>query len=348
MISNASDAIQKYLTPFKYGKPVIAGSGREGAFDRCSVDIPFVFYHQGKFWMMYTGYDGTGYQTAFATSRNLLDWEFRSLVLKRSDSAAWDSIGASGTWIIKESDDIFDLPRLKKIYGKYWMIYHSYPAAGYETGPAEIGLAYTEDEDLLEWHRFEKPVFSWRNGAKWECGGLYKASVIQYKDMFYMFYNAKTRGSSWVEQTGVAMSHDLLEWERYKGNPVLKITDGGWDSKFLSDPCIVRDKGLWLNFYFAYDMKHAQEGLAISKDLFNWEKVENPIVRSGEPGELDETHAHKAAMVFHEHALYHFYCAVRPCREGDATNVHGEFRTISVACSKQLGNVHDLSVKGEC
>jgi len=334
MVSHASFSLQKYLTPFKYGKPVITGSGKEGAFDRCAVDIPFVFYHRDKFWMMYTGYDGTGYQTALATSRNLLDWTYHGLVLERSGSGSWDSIGAAGTWMLKEVDNIFDLPRLKKIDGRYWMVYHSYPAAGYETGPAEIGLAFTEDENLLDWHRLEKPVFSWRDGREWECGGLYKASIIQHNGRFYMFYNAKTRGDSWVEQTGVAVSHNLLDWERYEGNPVLKISENGWDSKFLSDPCILRDQDLWLNFYFAYDLKHAQEGLAVSRDLFHWEKVENPIIRSGEPGDIDETHAHKAAIVYHDDALYHFYCAVRPYREGDPTQAHGEFRTISVACSK--------------
>jgi hypothetical protein len=39
-----------------------------------------------------------------------------------------------------------------------------------------------------------------------------------------MYYNAKNKESGWVEQTGLATSKDLLHWDRYEGNPVLKVS----------------------------------------------------------------------------------------------------------------------------
>ncbi len=42
--------------------------------------------------------------------------------------------------------------KIKKVEGKYWLIYHSYPGNGYEEGAAEIGMAWSEDETLREWH----------------------------------------------------------------------------------------------------------------------------------------------------------------------------------------------------
>ncbi len=333
MIKNTDPRIQKYLTPYKYGKPVLEGSGVEGAFDCCAVDIPFVFYHNSQFYMLYSGFSGRGYQTALAVSDNLLDWKHKAVILGPAGEGRWDRIGAAGTWIIKESDDLFKTPVLKKIDGKYWMVYHSYPENGYEAGPAEIGLAWTEDEELLRWNRLDKPVFSWRDGEYWERGGLYKACIVQKEDTYFMYYNAKTPIRSWIEQTGAAASKELLHWTRCAQNPLLKVTEEGWDTKFLSDPCVVRDGELWLNYYFAYDMKHAQDGLALSTDLLHWEKVEDPIVPNGAAGTLDETHAHKASIVYYEGKLYHFYCAVRPFREGDKTNIYNEYRTITVACS---------------
>lgn len=336
MIKKSDERIQKYLTPYKYDKPVLVGSGKEGAFDEKSVDVPFVFEHKGRFYMMYVGYDGKGYQTALAVSDDLLHWEHKGIILGRGaqDSQAWDKIGAAATWIIKESDNLYDTPRLGKIDGKYWLVYHSYPSTGYEAGPAEISMAWTEDEELMDWHRLEKPVFSWADGEDWEKGGLYKACIIQNEDTWYMFYNAKNTEKRWIEQTGMATSKDLKNWVRCDSNPVLEVTPGAWDGRFLSDPYIVKDGELWLNFYFGYENGHAQEGLAISTDLQNWEKVEEPILTYGEEGSLDAGHAHKAGIFYHDGTLYHFYCATRPYQEGDPTMIFKEFRTIAVAADK--------------
>ena len=104
--------------------------------------------------------------------------------------------------------------------------------SGYENGPAEIGLAWTEDEELLDWHFPDKPCFSWKDGADWEAGGLYKACIIRNNDIWYMFYNAKDKEERWTEQTGVATSKDLLHWERYEGNPVMKVNRESWEDVY--------------------------------------------------------------------------------------------------------------------
>lgn len=328
--------LEKYQTPYKYQKPVLVGSGMEGRFDSQSVDIPFVFWHREMYYMLYTGYDGIGYQSALATSKDLLNWEHKGVILKREEARSWDKVGCAATWMIKKSDNLYDRPELRKIKGKYWLVYHSYPSEGYEEGPAEIGLAWTEDEELLDWHRLEQPVFSWRDGAEWERGGLYKACIIQERGLWYMFYNAKDTQKRWIEQTGMAVSKDLFHWERYEDNPVLRVTPGAWDGRFVSDPYVVKDGELWLNFYFGYDQGHAMEGLAYSKDLRHWSKEKDPIIRNGEEADLDGRHAHKAAIVYEQDTLYHFYCAARVYQEGDLTKVYDEFRTIALATSNPI------------
>ncbi len=337
MIRLTDPRIQRYLTPYKYGKPVLAGTGTPGAFDEKSVDVPFVFRHNHKFYMVYTGFDGKGYQSALATSDDLLHWTPQGIMIPRdpADSGRWDKVGTCVTWIIKESDNLYDTPRLKKIHGKYWLVYHSYPSDGYEAGPAEIGLAWTEDEELKDWHRLDAPVFSWKDGGAWEQGGLYKACIITCGDTYYLFYNAKDTQKRWIEQTGMARSKDLLHWERCGKNPVLQVTPGAWDGRFLSDPYIVKDGDTWVNFYFGYNSGHAQEGLALSENLEDWEKVEAPII-TNTPGGVDEEHAHKASIVYYHGVLYHFYCATRPVREGDPTEVYNAFRTITVAADKPV------------
>lgn len=343
MIELTDARIRKYLTPYRYKEPVLHGSGTEGAFDEKAVDIPFVFMHHGKYHMLYTGFDGIGYQSALAVSDDLIHWTHKGIILKRQmETERWDRIGGSVTWMIKENDDFNEVPRLRKVDGKYWLVYHSYPGTGYESGPAEIGLAWTEDEELLDWHFPDKPCYSWKDGDEWEAGGLYKACIIRNHDTWYMFYNAKNKENPWIEQTGVAMSKDLQHWERYKENPVLKVNRESWDSRFVSDPYIVKDGDTWVNFFFGYGKMyedghtHAQEGLALSDDLFHWEKIREPILPFGPAGSYYSGHVHKASIIHKDGILYHFYCATCPAKKGDATSVYGEYRTICVATDKPL------------
>lgn len=68
-----------YLTPYKYGKPILEPSGEEGTFDRYAVDNMRICRHNGKFYCFYIGFDGKGYRTAIAVSDDLINWEKRVL-----------------------------------------------------------------------------------------------------------------------------------------------------------------------------------------------------------------------------------------------------------------------------
>lgn len=336
--------LQKYRTDFKLEKEVLGPPGVQEGYDKMAVDCPFVFWHNGQYYMMHVGFDGDGYQTGLAVSDDLIHWKKTGVIFPRNDRTGWDQGGVAGMWILKQ-DDLRGVPALKKIDGRYWMIYHSYPEKGYEAGPAKIGLAWTDDESLMEWHRLEQPVLSWEDGNSWEKGGLYKGCLIEHDGQYYMFYNAKDDDKwIWHEQIGVAVSGDMINWHRIGDRPVIKNTDGKWDSYFCADPCVVKDGDIWIMFYYGYDGKNAREGIAFSKDLIHWEKSEEPILDHGKKGEIDCTHAHKPCVISRDGCLYHFYCAVRPSEAGDiAVNTDptsedegtSEYRCISVALNRQ-------------
>ncbi|MBM7564906.1 hypothetical protein [Paenibacillus sacheonensis] len=337
-------SIDALRTEYRLGVPVLSGSGAEGRFDAKAVDCPFVFRHAGLFYMMYVGYDGEGYQTALASSADLVNWTFQGLMLERlDDPSRWDRVGAAGSWMLLESDDLHAVPTLQKVDGKYWMIYHSYPDVGYEAGGAVMGLAYCEDEALLNWTRLDRPVFTYEGGADWERGGLYKCCVVRQAGTYWMFYNAKEKDEwPWTEQIGAAWSTDLIHWTRSPRNPLLPVREGSFYRQFLSDPCIKYHDGRWYNFAFGFDGEHSQGALAVSEDLARWETMAEPWLPAGGPGELDETHAHKSSVLSWNGTLYHFYCACRPAREGDPTVVEygagiREFRCITVASSRAWG-----------
>ncbi|PLT44227.1 hypothetical protein NYE40_03755 [Paenibacillus sp. FSL W8-1187] len=328
--------------PHRRPEPVLLPSGEPGRYDSEAVDCPFVFRHRDRFYMMHIGFDGRGYQTALAASDDLLAWTRLGVILGRgTDDSRWDHVGAAGSWMLLESSDLDETPRLKKVDGRYWMIYHAYPDFGYEEGGAAMGLAWCEDEELLEWHRLPEPVMTFGDGGEWERGGLYKCCLLEHEGRYWMFYNAKEKPDwPWIEQTGLAWSDDLRVWQRHPANPLLAVSEGTFYSRYVSDPCIRFDKpsGWWVNFGFGFDGEHAQGLLALSRDLESWRILPEPSLPHGAPGEIDQTHAHKSFVVRWKGTLYHFYCACRPARPGDPawSGAGGELRSIAVATSRPL------------
>lgn len=320
--------VAPFRTPYKYGKLVLSASDEAGAFDSKSVDDPFVFRHNNAFYMLYIGFDGTGYQTGLAKSADLVHWDRVACVARRDPNSKYTRFNIALSCAVRE-DQLTSPGKLKKVRGRYLGAWNAYPGAGYEEGAAVIGLAWSND--LLHWELTE-PILFPRDGAPWEHGGLYRPNLIEHDGTFYLYYNAKTDPvpkQGWREQTGVATSRDLKTWTRYAGNPILR--NGGpesWDSRFASNPFVVQHNNLWGMYYYGLDRRGvARELLALGHDPFHFTKVNEIMIDVGPPGTVDETYAHKPGVIYHDGALYHFYCAVSGKWPHDV-------RGISVARSK--------------
>jgi len=53
-------ALAAVWTPHKAGKLVLAPSYTPGTFASHTVDVPFVFRHDGRYYMSFVGYDRAG------------------------------------------------------------------------------------------------------------------------------------------------------------------------------------------------------------------------------------------------------------------------------------------------
>lgn len=295
-------------TPHKFGRLVLGGSKQPGAFDEKAVDCPFVFSANGKFHMFFTGFDGTGYQTGLAVSDDLVNWERKGVVLARDPFDPVTRYNVSSASILREND-LHSPGRLTKVNGRYLAAWHAYPSPGYEEGAAVIGLAWSDD--LVHWER-TAPILRPEDGAEWERGGLYKPCLVKHGDTYLLYYNAKTTGTPWLEQTGLATSRDLKTWTRHPASPLLRNgSAGSWDDRFASDPAVFRVGGKWAMFYFGLSSdKKARDLLAIGDTPYAFDKVPEIMVDAGAPGSVDNPYAHKPSMIAHKGDLYHFYCAV--------------------------------------
>jgi predicted GH43/DUF377 family glycosyl hydrolase len=307
-------------TPYKYGIVIKSESGKK-------VDCPSLFRRAQKWYMLYIIFDGSGYETAIAESRDLLNWKPLGKILTFKKEAAWDCNQVAG-YIALQDHTWAGSYRLQKYDDKYWLSYIGGALKGYETDPLAIGIAWTKTPAAPnEWNRIEQnPVLHPYDpdARDFEKKTLYKSNIIYDKHRtlgcpFAMFYNAKQKGKS-IERIGIAVSNDMIHWMRFGDKPVIDNLRG-----ISGDPQITKIGDLWVMFYFgAFWKPNAFDTFACSYDLVNWTKWTGPnLIEPSEP--WDRKYAHKPWVIKHEDVVYHFYCAV-----GDRG------RVIALAASKPL------------
>lgn len=323
-------------TPFKYGLIMVPPTPFK------KMDCPSIFRKDGKWYMSYiiydgkSGHDGRGYETFLASSDDLLNWTDLGKLLSFTDTTDWDC-NQKAAYISLQDTKWEGSYELEKYDGKYWMSYFGGNSRGYESGLLCIGMANT-DKDITTphiWDRLDNPVLTPidEDVRWWENSTMYKSSVIRDTEKltghdFVMYYNA--RGDSinparGAERIGMAVSDDMVHWERYQRDPVINHHKG-----ISGDAYIQKIGDLYVMFYFrAYWPKGktvVYNNFACSYDLSNWTDWEGEklIVPSED---YDNLFAHKSFVVKWKGVVYHFYNAVNK----------GEDRGIAVATSVDMG-----------
>lgn len=313
------DIYEEIKTPYKFGLVVIPDSAK------LKIDCPSVF-RKGKYWYMtWIQFDGRGYETWLSKSRDLLHWTTLGRVMSFSDTSgtaiAWDANQKAGYTALADTK-WEGRYKLRKYKGKYWMSYIGGHEKGYESGQLGVGIAYTNRSPIKphEWTCHGTPVLSASDSAVrwWENKKLYKSSIIWDKNRttgypFVMYYNANGDTSNntpkwrWFERIGMAVSNDMIHWQRYKTDPVVHHKIG-----ITGDGVIQKIGDLWVMFYFGAfweGRKDAFNRFACSYDLVNWtDWTGDDLIHPSE--DFDAKYAHKSYVVKWKGVVYHFYCAV--------------------------------------
>jgi predicted GH43/DUF377 family glycosyl hydrolase len=322
---------EEVKTPYKKGMVITSSDNSK------KIDCPSIFRKGNRWCMTYIQFDGRGYETWLATSKDLLHWETKGKLLSFSDTADWDMHQKAG-YIALQDPTWGGSYKLNKYKGNYWMSYFGSNMQGYEAGELGISLAYTKKNPAIahEWNRLSHPVLraSDSNVRWWENKKLYKSSIIedskkQLGYRFLMYYNANgdTSGNvpklRWFERIGVAGSNDMLHWDRFINDPLLQHSRG-----ITADPIVQRWNNLWIMFYYGAFWegreKETFNRFACSYDGIHWTDWKGPdLIRSSES--YDAKYAHKSYVVKYKGVVYHFYCAVDK----------NDNRGIAVATSKE-------------
>ena len=316
-------------TPFKYGLVMVPPSNDK------KMDCPSIFRKGDKWYMVYIMFDGRGYETWLACSDDLLHWKSQGKLMAFSDSADWDANQKAG-YIALGSMDWGGEYRWQSFHGRHWMSYFGGNSTGYEKGLLSISMAWTSKDPsrVHQWHRLGRPVLmsTDQDVRWWENHTQYKSTVIWDREKhtghpFVMYYNANgdslsaTRGA---ERIGMAVSDDMIHWQRYLKDPVLDHHQG-----ITGDPYIQKIGDLYVLFYFGAfwkDKPNAFNRFACSYDLIHWTDWTGADLIAPSEG-YDDLFAHKSFVLKHDGVVYHYYCAV---------NKSGQ-RGIAVATSRDLG-----------
>ena len=301
-----------------YADPIIPSDLKIPGYEAFhSFDVPTVYQIPGqpeKWYMSLIGFNGQGYNSFVVESSDLLTWTNPKLAMGFGREGEFDFGGRVIGAYLYDSYDIKAPRFLKKRNGKFWTLYGSYAKQGsYEIDPGYEGVA--KSVDGLSWQRAkEKYILSVHEPevGEWERDCIYQPWLVEHKGLFYNFYNAK-KMPEWIEQLGLTTSRDLLNWKRYKENPVVRVRKGGYDDKFCSDGKVFRDGDHWVMFYFGVGHDGAHIMVAFSRDLKHWTSHPAPLYKAGgHPGGLDKQYAHKISLVYNPSngIFYLYYCAV--------------------------------------
>ena len=326
---------EKIRTPYKYGLVMIPADQSK------KMDCPSIFRKGDSWYMSYIIYDGRGYETWLATSPDLLHWTTTGRILSFPDTtnAAASEVAASNAaatnaaatnaipWDANQKAGYVSLQdptwggsyQLEKYNGKYWMPYFGGTSKGYEAGTLSISMAFTDKDpgQPQEWQRLGHPVLTPKDAdvAWWDNHTMYKSWVLRDKQKhtgheFLLYYNAngdsldKKRGA---ERIGMAVSDDLVHWQRFGKDPLLDHGTG-----ITGDPYIQKIGDIYALFYFGAFWKGthgAFNRFACSYDLVHWTDWTGPdLIEPSEP--YDEVFAHKSFVINYKGIVYHYYCAV--------------------------------------
>lgn len=324
---------EEVKTPYKYGMVVVPEDNGK------KMDCPTVFRKGNQWFMSYIVFDGKGYETKLAQSKDLLHWtSIGNLLSFPKDSTRWDANQRAGYMALQDPqwEGSYALQQYDK---KYWMSYLGGRDRGYEAGELSIGIAYTNQlpDKAHEWKVLDQPVLrsNDKDARWWENKKEYKSSIIWDKNKtlgapFVMYYNANGDSSNgnkkirWFERIGMALSDDMIHWKRYLDTPIMQHPVG-----ITGDAVLQKMGDLWVMFYFGAfweGRKDAFNRFACSYDLVNWTDWNGAdLINSSEA--YDDKYAHKSFVLKYKGIVYHFYCATNKADQ----------RGIAVATSKDLG-----------
>ena len=231
--------------------PIFKGTGDSTIWDEKIRERGFILKEADKWYMWYTGYTKkTGNDIKYlglATSDDGLKWEryaknpihttlwIEDVFVEKADSTyhmfaeSKDDIAHmltstdkihwtdQGVLDIRKKDGSpidkgpYGTPTVWREKDKWYLFY--------ERNDAAVWVATSSD--LKIWTNIQDEPVLKSGPEKYDQFGVAFNQIIQYKGLYYAYYHA-TAFKDWREwSTNIAVSNDLVHWQKYKKNPII-------------------------------------------------------------------------------------------------------------------------------
>lgn len=197
--------------------PVLTpGTGR--SFETMHVWLSDVIRADNKYYMYYSGNDGTRWRVGLAQSYDCANFW-------RDDPNPVLTVGSSGAW---DERDVWGVSVVRMASNDYRMWFSG------QNNSTIARIGYATSSDGVHWTKHTaNPILNVGPSGSWDGSNVYVPRVVFHNGVFHMFYlgNGTSR-----TQIGYATSADGITWSKHAANPVLRVGGTGeWDSYALID-----------------------------------------------------------------------------------------------------------------
>jgi len=212
-----------------------------------------------------------------------------------------------------------------------------------------VSIGHAISKNLLKWKELPTALNPGKKG-EWDNLALWTGSVIKKNNQYYLFYTGRNskKGQKWTQKIGLAISNNLINWTKYKNNPILE-TDGKYYSDYkkenklkkipaFRDPDVFKDPRSKRYYMFFCARENTREkvfngciGAAESNDLINW-KLKKPVLA---PKRYDEMECPQ--LIYHKGFYYLFFLVPwETCYEPNWAEYFGRYPGLHCYYSKKL------------
>lgn len=263
------------------GNPVFSGTGTD-TWDKNIRERGYILLEDGVYKMWYTGYNGELSKQkylGYATSNDGINWKRYSdkpvfnekwtedmFVFKNegiyymyaegdkdvahlmvsSDGINWQEQGDL-TLLTTKGDTIpgpYGTPTVWVENGEWHLFYER----------NDLGIWLAKSDNKITWKNVQDESVLKLGPDKNDIAAVAANQVVKYKDRYYLYYHATDRmdwqhaSSPVIWTSNIAMSTDLIHWEKYWGNPFVEgnhsspilVFDGEKPSLYIMHPEVWR------------------------------------------------------------------------------------------------------------
>jgi predicted GH43/DUF377 family glycosyl hydrolase len=183
------------------GNPIL-DVGREDDFDGVNIMDPSAVVFKGKVYLYYSAFGKKAETIGLAVSEDgyhFSKWRDNPVLIGRCPEIVFH-------------DETFYLYFVRKN-----------PLGGYT-----IHLALSNDG--VRFNETFDPVLEPGDSDSWESKSVTTPRIFKEGDIFYMVYAGDNKSLDGSRCFGLAVSKDLLTWEKYGGNPIFTTSEDSWDN----------------------------------------------------------------------------------------------------------------------